>query len=132
MAKRKKSDELIKATKFSDLLLYEITGGNMGTKPVTPIKNSVATFGEKRGFLDSLIKLADMKRKDSVDDEGDSAFDIIRKNTQKKDKVNDGGKSWGTRDTGTSATAGPAESGADDPEPEPGEFTDEPDQDPDA
>ncbi len=132
MAKKKNSEELTKAKKFADLLLYEISGGNLGTKPEIAIKNGVATFGEKRGFLDSLIKLADMKRKDSVDDEGDSAFDIIRKNTQKKDKVNDGGKSWGTRDTGTSAAAEPTQSSVDDPEPEPGEFTDEPDQKPDA
>lgn len=106
---KKKSKELINATKLADLLLYEITGGNLGTKPEKEIKNNVATFGEKRGFLDSMIKLADMKRKDSEGDEEDSAFDIIRKNTQKKEKPNGGGKSWGRGDIGIA----PAESGSD-------------------
>jgi hypothetical protein len=127
MAKKKRSDELIKATKFADLLLYQFSGGNLGTKPEIAIKNEVATAGEKRGLLDSLIKLADMKRKDSVDDEGESAFDIIRKNTQKKDKSDGGGKSWGRGNTGTAATE-PAESSADEPEPADGELTDSADQ----
>lgn len=133
MAKKKRSDELIKAIKYADLLLYQFSGGNLGTKPEIVIKNEVATAGEKRGLLDSLIKLADMKRKDSADDESESAFDIIKKNTQKKDKANGGGKSWGssgnTRSVATESTQSSADEPASQPSSESGEFTDETDSD---
>ena len=63
-----KTDSLVMAKSFRDLLLYEISGGNMGKKPEHDIK-SETTFSEKSAFLDKMIKIAALEHKGKDDEE---------------------------------------------------------------
>ena len=66
MAKRRVSDKSLRnAEKLSELLLYEASGGNLGTKPAETGVSQTTTFGEKRAFLDSLVKIAALKSKEA-------------------------------------------------------------------
>lgn len=79
--RRNTKDALKKAKWYSDILLFEATGGSMGTPPIDDAKSGKGmTFAEKRGLLDSLIKIAGLDHKVNPDDE-ESVFDTIRKNT---------------------------------------------------
>lgn len=86
--RKKKSQTLTDAKKFYKLLLFEASGGNLGTKPELTVKNEGMTFAEKRGFLDSLIKISELERKAAESDEGESFFDKL------KGKSNAGGTDW--------------------------------------
>lgn len=99
MAKRRKKGPSI-VKQFSDLLLYEITGGNMGTAPKTEIKSEVATFGEKRAFLDTLIKIAVLEKKDDDDDQ-EGGFETILKQSRKNGRAKSGSgrNPWGAKDS---------------------------------
>lgn len=79
MAKKRGSGGLITAQQFARLLLYGFSGGNMGTKPEQPMPSSV-TAGESRGFLDSLIRIAELERKSAEETEGESGLDLIKRN----------------------------------------------------
>lgn len=93
MKKRKsKNDGLVKAKRYADLLLFQISSGNMGQSPEKEIKNEIATFGEKRGLLDSLIKIAILETKD-VGDEDESGFELIRRKIDGSSKDKGGGGS---------------------------------------
>lgn len=97
---RKRKDDLEIAKKFRDLLLWEITGGNMGKRPENPVKKEVATFGEKRGFLDSMIKIAALERKEG--DEGEeSGFDLIRSQMNAGRKNGRAGNIWAVTTKGS-------------------------------
>lgn len=87
MSRRKKNQSLSKAKEFADYLLWEMTSGNMGTAPSTKGKNSTATLGEKRGLLDSLLKIAALEKSDE-DEEETSGFDKIRRDLDRKNKLN--------------------------------------------
>lgn len=106
----KKRNSLSTAKQYSKLLLYQATGGKMGNKPEKD--DGTMTFAEKRGLLDSLVKIALLEQKDADDGPEESGMDLIRKQMA-KDKENDSGKSRGTRDFG-----GTAEDSSDEPEPD--------------
>lgn len=78
MSRQKKSQALADAKKFYKLLLYEATGGNLGTKPEVEIKNQMADFGEKKGLLAEIIKLAQIEQKSIEDQPEVSGLDMIR------------------------------------------------------
>lgn len=109
MAKRGRKQALTTAEKYANYLLYEITGGNMGVKPEVTVKNSSATFGEKRGLLDSLIKIAALERESESEDDQPSGLDALRKEIEKRKKHDVSGASWNTGNTGR------AKSGSDEP-----------------
>lgn len=79
MSQRRKST-LAKARKYSDFLLYQATGGSMGKEFVAKEGFEDKTdFGDKRGLLDSLIKIAQLESKDKADEEPESQFDRIQR-----------------------------------------------------
>lgn len=79
MARNRKSQAMADAKKFYKLLLYEASGGNLGTKPETEIKNNTADFGEKKGLLAEIIKLATLEQKAIEDSPEESGIDMIRR-----------------------------------------------------
>lgn len=79
MAKKRKSQVINDAKKYYKLLLYEASGGALGSKPEGEGKKSDATFAEKRGLLDSLIKIAQLEAKGNEGFEDESGFEKIRK-----------------------------------------------------
>lgn len=83
----------------------------MGTESV---KTSTAmTFGEKRGLLDSLVKIATMQNKDAEAREGDEESGlekIMRQNAKNKGELNGSGKSWGGGNNGRAIAAAPKDS----------------------
>lgn len=78
MSKQRKSQALIDAKKFYKLLLYEASGGNLGTKPEKEVKNQTADFAEKKGLLAEIIKLAVLEQKAIEDQPEVSGLDMIR------------------------------------------------------
>lgn len=106
MSKKRSALSLSKAKRYADFLLYEITGGNLGVKPENLITNSTATFAEKRGLLDSLVKIASLEQKDTDDGPEVSGMDLIRKQMA-KDKENGSGTVRGRRDTRGTAEDSP-------------------------
>ena len=108
-----KTDSLVMAKSFRDLLLYEISGGNMGKKPEHDIK-SETTFSEKSAFLDKMIKIAALEHKGKDDEEEASGFDLIR------EQINAGRKNKRGGDFGGGAAEGATfkSSIPDEPEPE--------------
>lgn len=64
------------------------------------------TFGEKRGLLDSLIKIAVLERESEGDEEQPSGLDAIRKEIAKRKKQDAGGKTWGAGISGGSESGG--------------------------
>lgn len=103
MSRQRKSQALNDAKKFYKLLLYEATGGNLGTKPEVEIKNNTADFGEKKGLLSEIIKLATLEQKSIEDQPEVSGLDMIR------NQLNGNRTDRGRRDNG-----GADESSADD------------------
>lgn len=79
MAKRPKNKTLTDSQKYYQLLLYEASGGVLGAKPVEEQKPTNMTFAEKRGLLDSIIKVAQLEDKANEGEEGPSGLDLIRK-----------------------------------------------------
>lgn len=118
MSRKRNSASIFKAKKFADLLLYEASGGTIGTKSVGNAE--AMTFGERRGLLDSLIKIASLEQKDAEDGPEVSGLELIKKQMA-KDKENDSRESRSSRDTGRVA-----ENSADDPD---GDSTDAPEDD---
>lgn len=80
MANKRVSGGLRTAQQLAKLLLYEVSNGNMGTKPEVIAENQTMTFGEKRGFLDSLIRIAELERRSAEGNEEESGFEAIRRN----------------------------------------------------
>ena len=106
--RRRNTDRSLKMVlKYRDLLLWEVTSGNMGTKPVIPIKNEIATFAEKKGLLSEMIKIAELERKNAEDQPEVSGLDMIRK------QLNGSGTSGRERDTGGDSEDSPDESPTD-------------------
>lgn len=99
MAKRPKKKALMTAEKFANYLLYQATGGNLGEKPEREYSNSNATFGELRGLLDSLIKIATLERENEENEETPSGFDAIKREIAKRNKY-DSGAPWGSGNIG--------------------------------
>jgi hypothetical protein len=81
MAKKRSSssDSLKLAKQYRDLLLYTVTGGNMGTKPEIAIGNLDITFSEKKALLSEMIKIAEIERRNAETEEDVSGFDLIKK-----------------------------------------------------
>lgn len=79
MARQPKSPALQDAKKFYKLLLYEASGGNLGTKPEHEIVNQTADFGEKKALLAEIIKLAMLEQKSLEDQPEVSGLDLIRR-----------------------------------------------------
>lgn len=78
--RRNTKDTLKKAKLYSDILLFEATGGTMGTPLESGSKTPEGiTFAEKRGLLDSLYRIAGLDHKVNPEEE-ESVFDTIRKN----------------------------------------------------
>jgi len=75
--KRDKNMEM--ALRFRDHLLWELMGDNMGTKPEHPVPANTATFAEKKGLLSEMVKLAELSRKSSSEDETESGLDLIKR-----------------------------------------------------
>ena len=90
MAKHR-NDTLDKARKYSDFLLYQATGGTIGKPPKSSPNDFTSqgemTMGEKRGLLDSLIKIAAMEGK--FEEPPDSAFDLIKRGLNGSQTTND-------------------------------------------
>lgn len=80
--KRREPESLINAKKYSEFLLWEATGGALGTEPALVNTNENITFAEKRGLLDSILKIATIDRKEQDDDPGESLFDTMRRKNQ--------------------------------------------------
>ena len=104
MSRQRKSQALSDAKKFYKLLLYEATGGNLGTKPEKEIKNQVADFGEKKGLLAEIIKLATIEQKSIEDQPEVSGLEMIR------NQLN------GSRSSGSERDSERTKSGADAPD----------------
>lgn len=103
MAKRPKKKALNTAEAFANYLLYTATGGNLGEKPEKEFKNEGATFGELRGLLDSLIKIASLERESEADEEAPSGFDAIKRQLAKERKFDASRETWGSGNTESAA-----------------------------
>lgn len=107
MARKRNALSLSKAKRFADLLLYEASGGTIGLKPEK--LTDTMTFGEKRGLLDSLIKIASLEQKDGDGEPSESGLEMIKKQMA-KDRENVSRESRSPRDT-----RGASESSTDEP-----------------
>lgn len=100
MAKKRRNtkDALKKAKQYSDILLYEATGGTMGAPlDAEALPREGMTFAEKRGLLDSLVKIAILDHKVNPEEE-ESVFDTIKRNR-------DNGNETGGRESGGGISA---------------------------
>lgn len=102
MARQKKSQAMADAKKFYKLLLYEATGGNLGTKPEVEIKNNTADFSEKKGLLSEIIKLATLEQKSIEDEEPVSGLDLLRKELANGSRESTGRRDFGGTDESAS------------------------------
>lgn len=96
--KRNKKDTLTLAKNYAEFLLYQATGGSMGKEPKTVDGEKAAetaTFAEKRGLLDSLIKISSLERKDT-DGEDESIFEALRSKASDSAKSGSKRNPWGT------------------------------------
>lgn len=84
MSKPRIEKNLKLALDYRDILLWQITNGNMGAEPKIPIVGDTTTFSEKKAFLDTMLKAAAQVRQSNDGVEETSGFDLIRK------KINDG------------------------------------------
>jgi hypothetical protein len=96
------------AKRFSNLLLFEASGGSMGSKPDGTRKTENITFAEKKAFLSELLKLADLEIKHKPEDDDESPFAAMKKG------VKHGGKA--------AFDGGNKESGGEDTSDDPSEF----------
>jgi hypothetical protein len=71
---RTKNTTLKTAKKYSNLLLWQATGGIMGTKPDGAGKTDNITFSEKKALLTELLKLAELEKKHKEDEVDMSPF----------------------------------------------------------
>ena len=80
MRKRnRKPQTLSDAKKLYKYLLWHASGGNMGTEPEIKQENDSFTFAEKRGLLDSIIKIAQLEAKTSEGEEEVSGLELIQR-----------------------------------------------------
>jgi hypothetical protein len=117
MAQKRKSQVLNDAKKYYKLLLYEASGGTLGSAPEGVMKGTNATFSEKRGLLDSIIKVAQLEDKANEGDDQPSGLDMIRK------QLNGNRTDRGRRDNGGTGSEG----GSDEPDAE-SDTVDSPDE----
>lgn len=99
---KKKKSSLDTARRYSELLLYQASGGSMGKAPAKMSTGEESmTFGEKKGLLDSLIKIALLENK-IEEPEDDSGFANIRRklNAGKQGESNQIGASEADSDAG--------------------------------
>lgn len=93
MAKSKR-DALSKARQYSDFLLFQATGGIIGMKPKPGFKEPEGiTFGEKRGLLDSLLKIATMESQ--IEEPEESPFEAMRRAINGSETAGDKRDNWG-------------------------------------
>jgi len=112
MSRQRKSQALNDAKKFYRLLLWEASGGNLGTKPELEIKSQVADFGEKKGLLAEIIKLATLEQKAIEDQPEMSGLDLLRKGlANERRESTSRGNSGGT--TEDSSDESPTDTGTD-------------------
>jgi hypothetical protein len=71
---RTRNSTLKTAKKYSNLLLYEATGGILGVAPIGAKKTRNMTFAEKKGLLTELLKLAELEKKHKEDEVDESPF----------------------------------------------------------
>lgn len=90
MARKRKDNYLEKAKEFADTLLHQATGGSMGKASAPAPEENKLSFAEKRGLLESLIKIHALEQKSAADnpEEGESAFDIIQREVKNASKKN--------------------------------------------
>lgn len=80
MAKKKSKNYLDKAKELADVLLYQTTGGVMGTAPGDAVKDKPTSFTEMKGLLDMMLRIHALELKGpDEDDNAPSAFEIIQK-----------------------------------------------------
>lgn len=80
MAKKRTKNYLDKAKELADVILYQQTGGVMGTAPGDAVKNNPGSFVEMKGLLDMMLRIHALELKGpDPDEETESAFDIIKK-----------------------------------------------------
>lgn len=80
MAKGKGADtRLQEAYEFQDYLLWMLMGENMGKKPKHPLPDGIATFPEKKAFLDTMFKGAEQGRKSKEEVVQPGFLEIMRK-----------------------------------------------------
>lgn len=74
-----KHTTLNEARRYAKYLLHQATGGAMGTKPGEEDSGSSEdmTFAEKRGLLDSLIKISIIEEKFHSPEDGEESFAAI-------------------------------------------------------
>ena len=108
MAKQPKSPALQDAKKFYKLLLYEASGGNLGTKPEHEIVNQTADFGEKKALLAEIIKLAMLEQKSLEDQPEVSGLDLIRKGLANGNRTDRSRGDHGGTSTESSSDSEPA------------------------
>lgn len=84
------------AKKYYRYLLYISSNGNLGDKPELEATNDTTTFAEKRGLLDSIIKISDLENRMAENEEPEAFFDKI------KEKVNVSATAWSRGNTGGS------------------------------
>lgn len=113
MAKKRKPQTLSDAKKYYKQLLYEASGGNLGSRPEAEIKNTSMTFAEKRGLLDSIIKIAQMEAKSAGDEEEPSGLELIKRNLD-ADRTDRGSRDHGRAESGADESSGSSEDDTED------------------
>lgn len=82
----------------------------MGKAPEGQSQENIATFGEKKALLDTLLRVAEMERKDVIENEEPSAFDIIKKEMRHGGRAGRGrGDSWGEPESASDEDGTPKE-----------------------
>lgn len=101
MARKRKSD-LELAQSFRDYLLWTLMGDNMGTKPEYELPKNETTFAEKKAFLDSMLKTAELAKKVAPEKEEMSGIELIRKNINDGKSSRNKGNPWNPEGAGIS------------------------------
>lgn len=105
MARKRKSD-LELAQDFRNYLLWTLMGDNMGTKPEHELPKNDTTFAEKKAFLDSMLKTAELAKKVAPEKEEMSGIDLIRKNINDGKASRSKGNPWNPGESDKSGSDG--------------------------
>lgn len=103
MARKRKSD-LELAQDFRNYLLWTLMGDNMGTKPEHDLPKNDTTFAEKKAFLDSMLKTAELAKKVAPEKEEMSGIDLIRKNINDGKSSRSKGNPWNPGESDSSGS----------------------------
>lgn len=112
MAKKRKPQTLNDARRLYRLLLWNASNGNLGTEPEKTLSNEGITFAEKRGLLDSIIKIAQMEAKSAGNEEEPSGLELIKRNLN-ADRADWSPRNHGGSEGGSDEFAGSSESDGD-------------------